>query len=315
MSFHEIARLRYHVAESGAGEPLVLLYGFTGSAANWREALDALSDRWRVIAIDLPGHGLTDKPQDIERYRMESVADDLAALLVQLEATPAHWLGYSMGGRLALYAAIAHRQSVRSVILESASPGLADPAERRARRMRDEALAAQIEAEGVAKFVDAWEALPLFATQARLSPEVRGRLRAQRLNNSPGGLAASLRGMGTGAQPSLWNRLGEIDRSALLLAGELDAKFAAIGGRMAAAIPRARLEIVADAGHTIHLERPAIFAQIVGDFLSSVSEGGQDLSQAEQSDEDQRSEGQLLEPGVEARQVVGAADRQPVANQ
>jgi 2-succinyl-6-hydroxy-2,4-cyclohexadiene-1-carboxylate synthase len=316
MSFHEIDGLRYHVEEVGAGDPLVLLHGFTGSAESWRDVITILGQRYRAIAIDLPGHGLTDSLEDVARYRMASVAADLAALLDEIGATPAHWLGYSMGGRLALYMAVYHRQIMRSVVLESASPGLAEPAERCARRTSDEALAARIEAEGIEEFVTAWEALPLFASQANLPPAGRFKLREQRLNNSARGLAGSLRGMSTGVQPSLWGQLGEVDRPVLLLAGELDAKFAAINRRMAGVIPASRLEIVASTGHAIHLEQPEIFKQIVGNFLADVSQiSRQNLPQSEQRDKDQRSNGQLFEPGVEARQVVGAANRQPIANE
>jgi 2-succinyl-6-hydroxy-2,4-cyclohexadiene-1-carboxylate synthase len=316
MSLHEIGGLRYHVEEIGAGEPLVLLHGFTGSAESWRNVMAVFGERYRAIAIEFPGHGLTDKPQAVEHYRMERVAADMMALLDKIGATPAHWLGYSMGGRLALYMAVHCRQIVRSVVLESASPGLADPAERRARRSSDEALAASIEAEGTEPFVAAWEALPLFASQASLSPAVRSKLREQRLNNSPRGLAGSLRGMGTGVQPSLWGHLGEVDRPVLLLAGELDAKFAAINNRMTGAMPTARFEMIPGAGHAIHLERPEVFIQIVGDFLANVSQvSRQNLPQTKQRDKDQRSNGQLLEPGVEARQVIDAADRQPIAHE
>jgi 2-succinyl-6-hydroxy-2,4-cyclohexadiene-1-carboxylate synthase len=155
--------------------------------------------------------------------------------------------------------------------LESSSPGLASPSERATRRARDNALANRIEQEGVAPFVDHWENISLFASHTRLETAVRANLRQQRLQNNAHGLANSLRGMGTGQQPSLWGDLSQLTVPTLLIAGELDSKYAAINQQMAAQFPYARLTIVADAGHTVHLEKPATFAALVLDFLGSLS--------------------------------------------
>ncbi len=315
MSTYEIDGRHYHVKEAGSGEPLVLLHGFTGCAANWRGVMERPAGRYRVLAVDLLGHGHSDAPAEIERYAMPNAAADLGSLLQQCDALPAHWLGYSMGGRLALYVAVNHPQWVRSLILESASPGLREAAERAARRQQDEALAERIEAEGIDAFVHNWEAMSLFASQRQLSAETRAALRAGRLANSTRGLANSLRGMGTGAQPSLWERLGEIERPALLIAGELDSKFVSINRQMAGAIPGAALRVVAGAGHTVHLERPDAYVELALGFLASGSEGSHDLAQAEQDDESQRGQRHLLEPGIERGQVGRALDGQAIADE
>ena len=266
--------LRYAVEETGAGEPLVLLHGFTGCAANWRPLLPRLAEHHRVIAIDLPGHGNSGAPGSVARYKMPRVAADLIELLNRHNATPAHWLGYSMGGRLALYMAVRQSSVVRSLTLVSATAGLANAAKRQARRAADEALAARIERDGVASFVAEWERNLLFAGLAGLPEEARATLHEQRLSNSPLGLANSLRGMGAGAQPSLWSRLAAMTAPALLIAGQRDTKFVALNEGLAVSIPNATLRLIPDAGHVVQMEQPEAFLAAVTDFLERLHENG-----------------------------------------
>lgn len=258
--------INLNVEMSGEGDALVLLHGFTGSAESWSSHIEAFSQRFRVIAVDLPGHGLSDSPGDAARYRMERCVEDLRAVLDQLALARINLLGYSMGGRVALHFAAAHPDRVAALILESATPGLSDPAERQARTASDHALAERLERDGLAAFVDYWTTLPLFASQSRLPAEVRANLHSQRLNNNVTGVANSLRGMGTSAQASLWDNLAGIRTPTLLIAGALDEKFTRIAQQMAASMPHSRLAIVGNAGHTVHLEQPVIFDQMVLDF-------------------------------------------------
>jgi 2-succinyl-6-hydroxy-2,4-cyclohexadiene-1-carboxylate synthase len=174
-----------------------------------------------------------------------------------------------MGGRVALQLAAAAPARVAGLILESASPGIADAAERAARATSDDALAARIEAQGLDWFVDHWAQIPLFASQAALPPAVRAAQRARRLRGTAHGYANSLRGMGAGRQPSLWARLPELATPALLVSGELDAKYLASNTRAAALLPHADHAVVPGAGHTVHLERPEAFADLVVRFLEA----------------------------------------------
>lgn len=250
-------------------ETIVLLHGFTGSGANWDGPAAFLHKAgYPVLAPDLPGHG-ANLPAAPDDYTMEAAAAQLAARIERETGGPVHLLGYSMGGRLALYFALHYPALVRSLALESASPGLATAEERAARRAADDALAARIEWEGIPAFVAYWESLPLWQSQARLPATTLLWLHEKRLRNDPTGLARSLRGMGTGAQPSLWERLGELSLPVLLLAGEEDAKFVATARQMAARIPQAQLVVVPDAGHTIHLEQPGAWREALLGFLAS----------------------------------------------
>lgn len=257
----------YHLDDRGAGRSLVLLHGLTGRAASWREHFSPLTRHFRVIALDLLGHGLSSTPPDPQRYRIEEAAADLIAVLQQIDALPAALLGYSMGGRLALYTALTFPQAFNALILESATPGIREAGDRAERVAKDEGLAAGILAQGVQAFVDSWEQLPMFATQRTMPPERVALQREIRLANDAVGLANSLRGMGTGAQPSLWDRLGELTLPVLLVTGGEDAKFEAIAQEMQRAMPHARHSAIAGASHTLHIEQPGQFDQVVTQFL------------------------------------------------
>jgi 2-succinyl-6-hydroxy-2,4-cyclohexadiene-1-carboxylate synthase len=247
--------------------PLILLHGFTTSAASWGYHLDRLAAQGlRVIALDMLGHGASDAPEYPERYSLEHCQEDILAALHELGVRQgeAILLGYSMGGRIALYTAFAG--FFRALILESASPGIENVGERTQRCLSDEALATRIERDGVVAFVAYWERLPLFASQKKLSRQQQQALHVQRLHNRAVGLAQSLRGVGIGTQPSLWDKLPELHIPTLLIAGELDTKFCTIARRMAQALPYGQLQIVPDAGHTVHLEQPEQFDQLVINF-------------------------------------------------
>lgn len=260
--------MQLHVATlSGDGEPLLLLHGFTGSSESWRAVAPRLPGR--VVAVDLTGHGRSPAPSSIEPYKIDATVE--AVLAATRGLGQAHLLGYSMGGRVALHLALAAPERFASLTLESASPGIVDAAERAARVRADEALADLLEQDGIEAFVDRWEQMPLFASQSRLSAAARARVRAGRLASDPRGLAGSLRGFGAGVPTPLQGRLGELLLPTLLIAGALDAKYVSLGQEMAAAMPMARLEVVADAGHTVHLEKPDAFASLVSRFIKEDS--------------------------------------------
>ncbi len=267
MPFFKVDQTRYHYVEAGVGEPLLLLHGFTGCTLNWQDVMGRLQSRCRVLAIDLPGHGKTAAPNESAHFAMPFVARQISVFIGDVIGEPTNLLGYSMGGRLALCIALDHSACVQKLLLESASPGLASAAERQARIASDEALAMRIARDGIEPFVDAWERLPLFASQAQAPQQARVRLRGLRLQNDPAGLVLSLRGMGTGAQPSLWDRLPAWTKLTLLITGALDVKFVEINRAMAQRMPHALHHIVERAGHTVHFEQPDQYAALLKGIL------------------------------------------------
>jgi 2-succinyl-6-hydroxy-2,4-cyclohexadiene-1-carboxylate synthase len=239
----------------GVPTPIVLLHGFAGTGAAWAPVVDRLGERYRALAPDIRGHGSAAHARPVG---FPDCTADVAGL-----APPRFALaGYSMGARLALHVALAHPERVSRLVLIGATAGIADPLEREARREEDEALAAEIEEGDIERFADRWERQPLFRGQP---PEVVAAARADRLRNRPEGLAAALRGVGTGTMAPLWSRLPELEMATTIVVGERDAKYRKLGERMAAALPDAELLVVPGVGHAVHLEAPGIVAATIAE--------------------------------------------------
>jgi 2-succinyl-6-hydroxy-2,4-cyclohexadiene-1-carboxylate synthase len=235
-------------------ESLVLLHGFTHTGASWDRVQGALAERYRALAPDIRGHGVA---SDVRPVSLEAVIDDVAELPVDRFTLS----GYSMGGRIALHVALALGERVQRLVLIGASPGLADPAEREDRRAGDERLASQVERSTIERFARRWaDATPVLAGQPA---SVGESVHRDRLRNTPAGLAAALRGLGTGTLPPLWERLGELEIPVTLIVGARDEKFTGIAREMAKAIPDADLALVPDTGHAVHLEAPEATAAII----------------------------------------------------
>ncbi|WP_242310658.1 2-succinyl-6-hydroxy-2,4-cyclohexadiene-1-carboxylate synthase [Bacillus cereus group sp. BfR-BA-01331] len=260
----------YEYEVTGSGEPLLLLHGFTGSMETWRSFVPSWSEQFQVILVDIVGHGKTESLEDVTHYDIQNVALQMKELLDHLHIENAHILGYSMGGRLAITMACLYPEYVRSLLLENCTAGLESAKERKERKEKDERLADKIEQEGIQSFVSMWENISLFETQKRLAQNVKEAVRKERLANNPKGLANSLRGMGTGAQPSWWNELQNLKMPVLLLNGESDEKFFRLLKNIEKCIPHAKFVKIDGAGHAIHVEQPEKFDTIVKGFLKTM---------------------------------------------
>jgi 2-succinyl-6-hydroxy-2,4-cyclohexadiene-1-carboxylate synthase len=257
--------LNYTVSGDPGHPAVVFLHGFMGSGADWKDMISALDERFYCVAPDLPGHG-TSLGLPSEAYTTEGAAHMLLDVLDRLEVPAAALAGYSMGGRLALYLALRHPERVSGLFLESASPGIEDAAERQARHDADEEKAKRLESGDFEGFLADWYGQPLFASLARNERLLRETIEV-RLRNDPGELARSLRGMGTGDQPSLWAELGSLSAPALAVAGELDEKYVGVAARMASLSPHLQSAVVPGAGHNVRLEKPEEYLGLLEDFL------------------------------------------------
>jgi 2-succinyl-6-hydroxy-2,4-cyclohexadiene-1-carboxylate synthase len=243
---------------AGAGSSVVLVHGFTQTGRSWQPVLDRLAPLHSFTLVDAPGHGASAGMR---------VGLWEGAALVASTGGPAAYVGYSLGGRLCLHAALAHPEVVEQLVLVGATAGLEDAEERSRRRAADGALAGRLEAEGVEPFLRWWLTQPLFATLPADAAGLRSRLA-----NTADGLASSLRLAGLGAQEPLWPRLIELEMPVLVVAGELDTRFAALGRRLATTIGKnAELVLIPGAGHACHLERPDAFCLTLADFLADTA--------------------------------------------
>ena len=255
---------------SGCGSALMLFHGYTGAGRGMAGLAGELQNDFDTIAPDLPGHGRSASRAAAQGYSFDACVDDLVATLEATGHRSAHWLGYSMGARLALACAVRYPSRVTSLVLLAGRAGIADPGERAARRRADEALAARIVAHGIEAFVDEWLAQPLFATLRRLGPEFMARERKARLANDARGLASSLRVLGPAAQPPLFETLPRLNMPVLLVAGALDERFVAAAHELARSLPSAEVCVIPDAGHAVHLEQPDACLRVVRKFLRRV---------------------------------------------
>ncbi|MYK76315.1 MAG: alpha/beta fold hydrolase [Acidimicrobiaceae bacterium] len=264
------------VTERGtaAGVPVVVLHGFTGSAQAMAPLTEPLAARLaaRIICPDLVGHGRSEVPDDLDLYRVEAMAGQVAALAGALDCETFHLVGYSMGGRVALTLGCTASPRLRSLTLIGASAGIAEPEQRRRRAQTDAVRAERILAE-FEDFVDEWMADPLFAGQAALGEAYLRAARDQRLASNPQGLARSLLAGGTGAMAPLHERLGDCDTPTQLLVGAHDTKFCAIADQLTSRLPRAGVIRIDGAGHAAHVEQPDAAAVAIADFIAGVEAG------------------------------------------
>jgi len=211
----------------------------------WEPVARALAERYRVRCLD---------------FTTWTFEERLAEILGTAKPQGAA-VGYSMGGRIALHAALREPDTFRGLALIGVSAGVDDAEQRR--RVDDE-LATWIERHPIEEVVERWERQPVFATQ---SEELRAAQRPGRLSHEPRELARLLRSAGQGATPPVWDRLRELRCPVLLMAGEHDERYVEAARRMAGRIPQAEVRIVPAAGHAPQLEQPRLIAELLDEYL------------------------------------------------
>ena len=255
----------HFVREGSPEKPAVLfLHGFLGSSADWSETMDALRTSHYCIAPDLPGHGRSLRLPD--PYTMSETIGGLRRVLKDAGTASAAVVGYSMGGRIALHFAVRHPEACSRLVLESASPGLADAAERLERRGADEAMAIRLETDDFRAFLEDWYGQPLFHSLGAREDLIKKMIESRTANDARE-LARSLRSLGTGVQQPLWESLPDVRMPSLAIVGAEDGKYVEIAQRMAVLMPRLRTAIIPNTGHNVHAERPGEYVEILREFF------------------------------------------------
>ena len=245
--------------------PIVFLHGFLGAGSDWGESAGPLAEDYFCVCPDLPGHGANITRDFDAQLSIPQLALELRALCAALSLHEPIVVGYSLGGRVALAAAVRHPEIMQALMLESTSAGLDTEAERQARAATDDARAAVLLADGIAAFMRTWYAAPLFES-LQMRPQLLAKLQAARTCNDARWMSKVVGELSPGRAASVWAELPSVRLRTLLLAGALDVRYTESAQRMAAAMPNAICTVVADAGHNVHLEQPTAYRQALRDY-------------------------------------------------
>jgi 2-succinyl-6-hydroxy-2,4-cyclohexadiene-1-carboxylate synthase len=257
--------IHYETCGDKNSNSILFLHGFLGSGRSWDEITDALKSDFFCIVPDLPGHGQS-LPHSDSAYSMEATTEALLELLNKEEIRQCSPVGYSMGGRLALYMALKNPVRFSKLVLESASPGLKTDEEHQARVESDNKVIEKLKNVPFEQFIEDWYNQPLFDS-VKIDESRFQELLAKMSENSVEGLVKSLQHMGTGAQPSLWDELTNLKLPTLLIVGAIDNKFKAIAREMAKSSEAIQISTISDAGHNVHFERAQNYLEELRKFL------------------------------------------------
>lgn len=246
----------------GQGRPWVLLHGFTGQPASFDPLVARLPAGTPAAAIALPGHAAWPHPRPHASF--EAAVDALASVLDELWDGPVPVLGYSLGARLGYGLAVRHRARVARLVAVGGHPGLETPDARATRRDWDAAWSARLREEGLEGFLEAWRALPLFASQGALPAHVQARQARLRRGHDPRRLADALDQLSLAKMPCWREGLRRFARPLDLVVGGRDEKFCGLLAPLARSLPGARLWRLPSAGHNVLLEAPDRLARIMG---------------------------------------------------
>ena len=244
--------------------PIVFLHGFMGTGTDWTEIASRFSDRFYCLLPDLPGHGETPLSDEISYATWASLLKEELSTK-GIEKT--HLVGYSMGGRLALYFALTYPEMVDKLVLESANPGIDDETARAERAALDDKLASRLRREGMRTFLEFWYNIPLFASLNEY-PALKDELIHKRAEQNPENMACVLSELSPGRQPSLWARASELEMPTLLIAGELDEKYCRIISQMGAAMLKSTRVTLPECGHNTHLENLVLFCEHLDEWFN-----------------------------------------------
>jgi len=255
-------RLAYDVR--GDGEPLLLVHGWCGARSVWRLQSPVFAKQYRVIAVDLRGHGDSEKPHGDHEYSIARCADDLARLLDELRLDRAIVVGQSMGTLVAQQLCLDHPARVTALVLAGALAG--SPPAGGVVGPWVERIAAEIEAKGFEAYLQ--EVVPFWFSPGFDREQIKT-FTADSFKAAPYAAVAFCRAV---AGTDLRQRLPEIGAPTLLIVGERDGRTpVAEAEDMNRRIPDAWLKVIKGAGHMANVEKPEEWNRAVLGFLDSLS--------------------------------------------
>lgn len=235
---------------------LIFLHGFSGDAGEWQPIGEQLSSFSRLY-LDLPGHGGS---AEVTATGFDEVAAQIQQTLEHYHIQRYWLIGYSLGGRVAMYIACQHRPvGLVGVIVEGGHPGLTDDASRAARWRSDSQWAARFRREPLHEVFADWYQQPVFAS---LTADQRAALTALRARNEGPALAGMLLATSLAVQPDLRAALAARDYPFWYLCGERDSKFRALAEELLAPC-----HVIESAGHNAHRENPAHVVESLAKIL------------------------------------------------
>lgn len=246
--------------------PLMFLHGFLGSSADWSTIIQELKNDYFILVPDLPGHGKTKVHHQKSDYKMSSVAKNLNQYLKQCNIQAVQLIGYSMGGRLALYLTVHYPDLIKKLIIVSASAGLKTAEELLLRQKWEKEWIQYLTHYSMSEFVSKWYQQPIFHS-LHSSKNIQ-QIIQRRMKNENHELISSLQHMGTGQQESLWPYLNSIKIPVHMIVGDLDSKYVDLSQHMGNCIPNSYNHIVRNCGHNVYAEKPEEFNQLLKDILN-----------------------------------------------
>ncbi len=246
-------------------QPLLMLHGFMGESSDFDSLAEKLQENFFCIALDLPGHGETRCDED-DDYTIEKTSEAINKFLMSEKIKSPHLYGYSMGGRVVFYLLTHYSESFSKSIVESSSPGLKTESEKIERQQKDLLLSKRMTMQPMVEFLEDWYNLELFSSIDKTSDAFQNMI-VQKSKNNISKLALSLKHLGTGAMPSLWDSLDKIQTDVLLITGSLDKKYKSIAHEISDKHENFSYEIIDDASHNVHFEQEEQIYKIVINYL------------------------------------------------
>jgi pimeloyl-ACP methyl ester carboxylesterase len=257
-----------HYRETGEGFPIVFVHGYTGNSRNWALTIPALRENFRMISVDLRGHGLSARPESEDEYALEVMASDVYELLRALEVAECVLVGHSMGGMVSQLLVLEHPEVARALVLVDTAAEVPKGLLYDERRKQRAGLVDIAREKGMeAVFEEQLRITPIHPA-LKANPKYIEIWREQFLMTSREAYIAGAHGMAS--RGSVVGDLAKVSVPALVICGEQDEPFLEPSRQMHAAIPGSELVIIPGAGHGPQMETPAEFNRVLVEFLSRV---------------------------------------------